>query len=81
MGKWPETGNSLVQVLPRWSTQPVTLCALFSGQSRLTPKVQVLLDFLSEYIGTARDPRLHGVDPKGLFTDLRLEISGGKSHA
>ena len=71
MGKWPKTGEHLVPVLPRWTFQPLTLCALFSGQSRLTPKVQVLLDFLGEYIGTARDPRLHGVDPKGLFTDLR----------
>ena len=68
MGEWAELGNNLVQVLPRWIGQPVTLCALFSGQSRLTPKVQVLLDFLGEYIGTSRDPRLHGVDPKGLFT-------------
>ena len=68
MGKWKETGSNLVPVLPRWSCQPVTLCALFSGQSRLTPKVQVLLDFLADYIGTPRDPRLHGADPKGLFT-------------
>jgi LysR family transcriptional activator of dmlA len=70
MSRWPETDGRLVPVLPRWSCEPVTLCALFSGQSRLTPKVQVLLDFLAEYIGTARDPRLHGVDPKGLFIDL-----------
>ena len=49
------------------TAQPVTLCALFSGHSRLTPKVHVLLEFLAEYIGTARDPRLRGVDAKGLF--------------
>jgi DNA-binding transcriptional LysR family regulator len=73
MGKWPETGNKLIQVLPRWSTQPIALCALFSGQSRLTPKVQVLLDFLAEYIGTDRDPRLRGVGPKGMFTDTRMD--------
>jgi DNA-binding transcriptional LysR family regulator len=73
MGKWPETGNNLVPVLARWRLQPLTLCALFSGQSRLTPKVQVLLDFLGEYIGTARDPRLQGIDPKGLFADLLAE--------
>jgi DNA-binding transcriptional LysR family regulator len=71
MGKWPEIGNNLIPVLPRWTPQPVTLCALFSGQSRLTPKVHVLLDFLGEYIGTPRDPRLRGVDAKGLFTNPR----------
>jgi len=81
MGKWPETGENLVQVLPHWSTQPLTLCALFSGQSRLTPKVQVLLDFLGEYIGTARDPRLHGANPKGLFTDFRPRTSSSKGHS
>ena len=69
MGRWPETTSKLIPVLPRWNLQPVTLCALFSGQSRLTPKLQVLLDFLGEYIGTPRDPRLRGVDAKGLFTD------------
>jgi len=64
-------GNKLVPVLPRWTAQPVTLCALFSGQSRLTPKVHVLLDFLGEYIGTPRDPRLRGADAKGLFMNPR----------
>lgn len=72
MGRWPEIGKNLIPVLPRWTPQPVTLCALFSGQSRLTPKVQVLLDFLGEYIGTPRDPRLHGVDARGLFTNPRV---------
>jgi DNA-binding transcriptional LysR family regulator len=67
MGRWLETRKHLVPVLPCWSFPPLTLCALFSGQLRLTPKVQVLLDFLGEYIGTTRDPRLHGLDPKGLF--------------
>lgn len=71
MGRWPETASKLVQILPRWTTQPVALCALFSGHSRLTPKVHVLLDFLAAYIGTARDPRLRGIDPKGLFAHPR----------
>jgi len=71
MARWPEMGNKLVPVLARWTAQPVTLCALFSGQSRLTPKVHVLLDFLGEYIGTPRDPRLRGADAKGLFMNPR----------
>ena len=71
MGRWLETGKNLIPVLPRWNLEPVTLCALFSGHSRLTPKLQVLLDFLGEYIGTPRDPRLRGADPSGLFTNPR----------
>lgn len=71
MGRWPEISKNLIHILPRWTPQPVTLCALFSGQSRLTPKVHVLLDFLGEYIGTPRDPRIRGVDAKGLFSNPR----------
>ena len=71
MSRWPETGNNLIPVLPRWNLEPVTLCALFSGQSRLTPKLQVLLDFLGEYIGTPLDPRLRGADHKGMFASPR----------
>jgi hypothetical protein len=43
------------------SRAAITLCALFSSPSRLTPKVQVLLDFLDEYLGTDRDPRLNNM--------------------
>jgi DNA-binding transcriptional LysR family regulator len=77
MGKRQDTRDRLMPVLPLWSPEPITLCALFSGPARLTPKVQVLLDFLSEYIGTDRDPRLQQMPSKGLFTgpDL-METSG-----
>ena len=77
MGKWPETKNQLVPILPSWSAEPITLCALFSGPSRLTPKVQVLLDFLGDYLGTDRDPRLNGAAAKGLFTDPDLMVTSG----
>jgi LysR family transcriptional regulator, transcriptional activator for dmlA len=72
MGKNADMRNRLVPVLPHWSPEPITLCALFSGPARMTPKVQVLLDFLGEYIGTDRDPRLHSLPAKGLFTDSKL---------
>ena len=81
MARWPETDKKLIPVLPRWSFLPLTLCALFSGQSRLIPKVQVLLDFLGEYIGTTRDPRLHGADPRGLFADLRSATGSDKGNS
>jgi DNA-binding transcriptional LysR family regulator len=56
MAKQPDVQKGLVQILPQWIPEPITLCALFASPSRLTPKVQVLLDFLDEYLGTDRDP-------------------------
>jgi DNA-binding transcriptional LysR family regulator len=77
MAKRPDACNQLVPVLPLWSPEPITLCALFSGPARLTPKVQALLDFLGEYIGTDRDPRLQKLPAKGLFTDPNLVPTSG----
>jgi LysR family transcriptional activator of dmlA len=62
----------LIPILPQWTPEPITLCALFFGPARLTPKVQVLLDFLAEYVGTDRDPRLVKDLAKGYFTDRTL---------
>lgn len=77
MGKHPDMRDRLLPVLPLWIPEPITLCALFSGPARLTPKVQVLLDFLDEYIGTDQDPRLKQMPSKGLFTEPgQMEISG-----
>lgn len=77
MAKRPDTRSKLMPILPLWNPEPITLCALFSGPARLTPKVQVLLDFLGDYIGTDRDPRLHNVPARGLFTDSKLEATSG----
>ena len=77
VAKRPDMRNRLIQILPLWAPEPITLCALFSGPARLSPKVQVLLDFLGEYVGTDRDPRLHSVPAKGLFTDPKLEATSG----
>lgn len=65
--------DRLQPVLQKWKPEPLTLCALFFGQARLTPKVQVLLDFLDEYIGTERDPRLRHGKAKDYFTDTRTQ--------
>jgi LysR family transcriptional activator of dmlA len=48
----------LVSILPDWEFAPMSFCALFFGRKRQTPKVQALLDFLQEFIGTPKDPRL-----------------------
>jgi DNA-binding transcriptional LysR family regulator len=77
MAKWPEVRNKLVPILPHWKPEPITLCALFSGQSRLTPKVQALLDFLEEYIGTDKDPRLRQRWTKEYFTSLSIPPTSG----
>jgi LysR family transcriptional activator of dmlA len=77
MAKRPDMRDRLVPILPHWRPNPITLCALFFGSARLTPKVQVLLDFLGEYLGTDRDPRLHQIPARGCFTDLRLGATPG----
>jgi LysR family transcriptional regulator, transcriptional activator for dmlA len=77
MAKHPDNRNRLVPILPLWKPEPITVCALYSGSSRLTPKVQALLDFLVEYIGTDRDPRLKHDRAKGYFTDLKLPPTSG----
>jgi hypothetical protein len=51
--------------------------ALPSSPSRLTPKVQVLLDFLDEYLGTDRDPRLKNDVAAGYFSDRSLTPTSG----
>lgn len=68
MARQAHARDRLVPLLTEWTPDPITLCGLFSGPSRLTPKVQVLLDFLDEYIGTANDPRVNGIPLAGLFT-------------
>jgi LysR family transcriptional activator of dmlA len=77
MARNPDVRKALAPVLPQWSPEPITLCALFSGPSRLTPKVQVLLDLLDEYLGTDRDPRLKQDLARGYFTDRRLAPTSG----
>ena len=74
LGRRPGICEKLIPILPHWSPEPISLCALFSGPARLTPKVQVLLDFLNEYVGTDRDPRLHGLRAQGLFTNNTSQI-------
>jgi hypothetical protein len=39
MAEAPDVRNQLVPILPLWSPEPSTLCALFFGPARLTPKV------------------------------------------
>ncbi len=56
----PQYRGKLVQVLPKWSIEPTVLSALYYGTARQSPKVKLFLDFLTDFVGTARDPRLMG---------------------
>jgi LysR family transcriptional activator of dmlA len=58
MAKTPALRNSLVHVLSDWAPSPIPLTALYCSPYALTPKIKKVLDFLSEYIGTDKDPRL-----------------------
>jgi LysR family transcriptional regulator, transcriptional activator for dmlA len=58
MAKAPALRDILVQVLPGWAPSPIPLVALYCSPNALTPKIKKILDFLSEYIGTDKDPRL-----------------------
>jgi LysR family transcriptional regulator, transcriptional activator for dmlA len=63
----PSVRNRLVRILEPWKLPPVTFCVLYSESSRLTPKINVFLKFMEAYIGTDRDPRLHGMRLKDCF--------------
>ena len=63
----PQHTERLVQVLPRWSFEPTVLSALYYGTAKQSPKVKLFLDFLTEFVGTARDPRLMGAPFKKCF--------------
>jgi len=58
-----------VPILPGWQPKPVVPCALYSDSARLTPKVEVFLDFIEKYLGTDLDPRLRGTKARDCFTD------------
>ena len=60
MANNPAIAGKLVPVLPGWRPDSLPLCALYSGTSGMTPKVKAFLDFVTEYLGTDRDPRVTG---------------------
>ena len=65
--------NSLVRVLPKWIPAPITVCALYHGSTKATPKVGVFLEFLNRYFGTNEDPRLKGRRLDELFIRQRSQ--------
>lgn len=66
----PRYDGKLVQVLPKWRPEPTMLSALYYGTVKQSPKVKLFLEFVSEFIGTERDPRLEGAPYKSCFIPL-----------
>lgn len=72
----PQYADRLVQVLPRWRLEPTTLSALYYGTAKQSPKVKVFLDFVTEFVGTERDPRLVGAPYKRCFVPVAERSAG-----
>jgi len=68
IAKAPALRDILIHVLPDWVPSPIPLVALYSSPNALTPKIKKVLDFLSEYIGTDKDPRLDHTTASECFT-------------
>ncbi|HXM13261.1 MAG TPA: substrate binding domain-containing protein [Terriglobales bacterium] len=73
MANAPALRKVLVHVLPGWSPSPIPLWALYCSPNALTPKVKKVLDFLNEYIGTDKDPRLDSTKASECFINSRLQ--------
>jgi LysR family transcriptional regulator, transcriptional activator for dmlA len=73
MAKATTLCDVLVHVLPGWAPSPIPLVALYCSPNALTPKVKKVLDFLSEYIGTDKDPRLEHTMASECFISSRSQ--------
>jgi DNA-binding transcriptional LysR family regulator len=67
----PGVASKLTRLMPAWKPPSITLSALYSGSSRLTPKIELFLNYIEPYIGTDRDPCLHGAQAKVCFARSR----------
>ena len=67
MARQPAIRRRLVQVLPQWNPRPAIISALYFGPAALAPKIKVFLDFVEQFIGTERDPRVKEAPFEGLF--------------
>ncbi|WP_263359807.1 LysR family transcriptional regulator [Acidicapsa ligni] len=70
----PGMANKLTRLMPLWRPPSITLCALYSGSSRLTPKIEAFLNYIEPYIGTDRDPCLHGAQGKLCFSQRKSKV-------
>jgi len=73
MAKAPALRDVLVPVLPGWAPSPIPLVALYCSPNALTPKIKKVLDFLNEYIGTDKDPRLEQTTASECFISSKSQ--------
>jgi LysR family transcriptional activator of dmlA len=73
MAKAPGLRDVLIQVLPGWAPSPIPLVALYCSPNALNPKIKKVLDFLNEYIGTDKDPRLEQTTASECFISSRSQ--------
>jgi DNA-binding transcriptional LysR family regulator len=73
MAKAPGLRDVLIQVLPDWAPSPIPLVALYCSPNALNPKIKKVLDFLNEYIGTDKDPRLEQTTASECFISSRSQ--------
>jgi DNA-binding transcriptional LysR family regulator len=63
----PDMPGRLTRILPSWKPASITLCALYSGSSQLTPKIEAFLNYIEPFVGTEKDPCLQGAPAKRCF--------------
>ena len=63
----PLQRGELVSVLPKWEPDSVLACALYGKKERSESKVDAFLSLLIEVVGTGKDPRAQGEDPRKFF--------------
>jgi hypothetical protein len=78
LARQPEVSRRIVPILPVWLSQPITHYALYFGSTRVAPKVRVFLDYVAEFLGTERDPRIGDAPAEGLFA--RIDERGLPEH-
>ena len=77
LARQSEISRRLVPILPLWVSQPITHYALYFGSTRVVPKVRVFLDYVAEFLGTDRDPRIGDSPSEGLFARQRYANDSG----
>jgi len=67
----PMQEGKLVTLLNDWPIPPLDFCAVYRGGLRGASKEGAFVNFLASVLGTSKDPRCQGEDPKRFFLARR----------